>query len=1062
MRCHACSAENPDGDSFCESCGARLGIACLQCGYRNSPSARFCGSCGNALGIPEAELKFATVVFADVVASTALIGGLDPEQARERLQPTVAVMSAAVKRFDGTVVRTLGDGIMAFFGAPRAQEGHALLACEAALAMHAELSDDGKGPAIRVGLHSGRVVSSVAESNPATIAQAHGLAIHLASRIQDEAEPGGTYLTEDCYRLVRPYCDLRPLGPRVLKGFPEPVEIYSLLGLKPSVAGQQFRRHNLTKIRGRIAELDMLRRAFHRAEGGDSIVIGILGSPGSGKSRLCYEFTEWCRARLIPVLETRAQPYGHATPLQSALDVVRLLFGISANDDTESSRATIARQLSALAATFSADLPVLYDFLGIAKDDGPPLRLDPKARRARLFDTVRHLIRQRGAVSSVIIVEDLHWLDEASEEFVATMVDAVIGTRAMLVVNSRPGYAATWMGWPGYEEISLAELSLDDTGALVTELVGSHPGLHEIRQRIIQRSAGNPFFIEELVRSLEENGAVVGEFGNYRLGTSIADGALPATVEAVIGARIDRLGESEKTVLQMGAIIGKEFPLPVLREVADPLGFKIDPILARLCEAELLQEQATIDYRQFVFRHPLIQEVAYATQLKTRRSALHAAVAKAMEGFYRDRLNEFAGLLAYHYEAAGLLAEAANYAARAAMWVGSTNPAQGIKHWEQVRVILQLQPRSKESDSLRIMANGQIAWLGWREGMAADAAKALLDEGLNWARETDDSMIPMLLFVDGRITVASGGSADTYVERVQEALSLVKKPNKVESAATLSVATLNCALSQAFGWAGLLREALAASDAALQDISSVQQFDHQFLGYNVDHWIMSLRARILVRLGRFDEGQKCLDRLLEVEDTLLDPTVRFIPHLGYVDLASCRGDPRLAEEHAERIAEIADKCGLPYIRLYAFACAGTAKSLAKDFVGAERDFVEGLQFVRKATASMGFEPEILASLADCYLRMGRPFRAATVAAESIEVAQQRSTRLAECRAAIIRAAALISAHGSERLAEAIDLFRHAAELIRITGASIYEPLLKQERARASIDDRPLSSCERQA
>jgi class 3 adenylate cyclase len=639
---------------------ARQGTACLQCGYGNSPTARFCGSCGSALGITEAELKYATVMFADIVGSTALITGLEPEQAKERLQPMVAAMCAAVKRFDGTVVRTLGDGIMAFFGAPRAQEGHALLACEAALAMHAELPSPKEGPAIRIGLHSGRLVSSVPGSDFAEVQEAHGLAIHLASRLQGEAEPGGTCLTDNCFRLVEAYCDVRPLGSRVLKGFPEPIEIYSLLGLKPSVASRQFRRNNLTRFHGRRRELDMLQHALRGAKTGDSKIIGISGSPGSGKSRLCYEFAEWCRGQLIPVLETRAQPYGHATPLQPVLDILRLLFGVSANDDGSNSRFAIAQQLSALAETFEADLPLLYDFLGIAEDDHPPSRLDPKARRARLFDVVRHMIRQRGKATSVMIVEDLHWLDEASEDFVATIADAVVGTRGILVVNYRPGYAATWMKWPHFGEISLSELSADETGALITELIGSHPELNEIRRRVILRSSGNPFFAEELVRSLEENCEVVGEIGDYRLGTTIAEGVLPATVEAVIGARIDRLAESEKTVLQIAAIIGKEFPWPVLQEVADPLGFKIDPILTRLCEAELLQEQAMIDCRQFAFRHPLIQEVAYTTQLKARRSAIHASVAAALEGFYRERLNEFAGLLAYHYEAAGRLTDAAN------------------------------------------------------------------------------------------------------------------------------------------------------------------------------------------------------------------------------------------------------------------------------------------------------------------------------------------------------------------------------------------------------------------
>jgi adenylate cyclase len=378
------------------------------------------------------------------------------------------------------------------------------------------------------------------------------------------------------------------------------------------------------------------------------------------------------------------------------------------------------------------------------------------------------------------------------------------------------------------------------------------------------------------------------------------------------------------------------------------------------------------------------------------------------------------------------------------MWVGSTNPSEAIKHWQKVRVLLQNQPRSPANDSQRIMANGQIAWLGWREGMTAEAARALLREGLGWARETDDSMIPMLLFVDGRITVASGGPADLYVERVEEALSLLRNHGNIGR-----VATLNCALSQAYGWAGLLKQALDASDAAMQDMAAVDKFDHQFLGYNVEHWVLTLRSRILVRLGRLAEGEQYLRRLLEIERELGDPTVQFIPHLGYVDLAWCRGDAALAAEHAHRISQIADRTGIPYLRVYGFACSGIAKMLAKDFTGALQDFTAGLQFQRQAKASMGFEPEILASLADCYMQLEQPEPAAAIATEAIEIAQQRSTRLPECRASITLAAALIAKQGSARQTEADDLLRKAERLVEVTGARIYEPLLLKERARVA-------------
>jgi tetratricopeptide (TPR) repeat protein len=744
-------------------------------------------------------------------------------------------------------------------------------------------------------------------------------------------------------------------------------------------------------------------------------------------------------------LEARAQIYGHATPLQPVLEFFRLLFQISPGDDSDLARRRITERVLAIAPTFEADLPVIFEFLGVASSESPPSLLQPKARRARLLDIVRHIVRQVGGETSVIIVEDLHWLDEASEDFVLTVVDAVAGTRASLILNYRPSYSAPWMTSSNFHEISLSELGPGETSGLVEELLGTRPELRNIRQQVAARSGGNPFFAEELVRSLVENGVLLGYAGVYSQGRRNGENSLPATVEAVIGARIDRLGESEKTVLQIGAIIGKEFPLVVLQQVIGRVAANVESVLSRLCEIEMLQDQTIADTRQYAFRHPLIQEVAYMTQLKARRSALHASVARAMKSYYWDRLDEFAGLIAHHHEAAGQLSDAANFSARAAKWVGSTAPAQAIKHWQKVRRLMQDQQRSHADDALRIMASSQIAWLGWREGMTAEEATPYLEEALRWARETDDTMVSMLLFVDGRITVASGGSADTYVDRVKEALSLVKKGHHAGR-----FATLNCALSQAYGWAGLMNEALIANDAAMEGVSDVEHFDHQFLGYRVDHWAVSLRGRILVRLGRFGEAEACFQDMLRIEDRLFDPTLQFIPHLGYVDLAWCRGDADLAKKHAARVAEIADKSGTAYLRVYAFACSGTAKGLAGDYPGAAQDFAEGLAFVETARASLGYEPELFASLADCHLQMSQPDLAVLAAKKAIDAARQRNTRLAECRASIICAAALVAEHGTIARSEAEELLKRAEALIERTGAVIYQPFLQRNRASALV------------
>ncbi len=1082
MRCRTCSLENPAANRFCENCGAQMPLMCRECGHTVSATAHFCGHCGTPLDaaaaavppapapIPPAwgELKQATVLFADIVSSTELIAHLDPEQAMERLRPAVDAMCEAVQRFDGTIIRTLGDGILAMFGAPQAQEGHALLACEAALAIQAALSRKAGGDnlMVRVGLHTGEVVADAPMADLTRERGVHGLTIHLASRVQTLAEPGTVYLSGDCQRLVHSHCDTAPLGTHALRGVPEPVPIYRLIGLKPIAASQAFRGLALTSFRGRAQEMAILQRALPDSgdlpdDTGEARVIGIAGPPGTGKSRLCHEFAEHCRGRGVPVFEARAQIYGHATPLQPVRELLRsLFFRTNPIGGALTTRGRILERLEWIGLEFTEDLGLVCEFLGVPLGDHPPSPLQPRARRARLLEITGRMVRHSGAATSVIVIEDLHWLDDASEEFVASLVNVVAGTRAMLVVNYRPSYTAAWMQDPGFQQIALGDLGASDTEALVGQLIGSRPELSAIRQRIAERSGGNPFFAEELIRSLAENGSLFGRPGDYRLGMSVGGPALPATVQAVIGARIDRLDETDKQVLQTGAIMGKEFPLGVLQKISQTPPLVTEGALDRLCEAGLLrpqeqsqpQSQPGSRERGYEFRHPLIQEVAYNTQLRARRATLHAAVASALEDYYRDRLDEFAGLLAYHYESAGRFLGAAHYGARAASWVGRTSSAQAVRQWHKVRQLLRDQPRSRESDPLRIMASGQIAFLGWREGMASEEAQPFIQEALGWARETDDSMIPLLLFAEARILGAAGGPADAYVERVRHALAMLSSTRGAGH-----TVILNASLSQALGWAGLWREALAANDSAMAGMTHVDSAHHEFLGFSVAHWVLSLRGRILSRLGRMEEAQRCLDEMLAIDPKLIDPTVQFIAHLGYVDMAWYRGDARLARLHADHVGEIARRHGSPYLRVYAYACAGIWKSLARDFAGAEQDLRAGLAVMHEGWVALNYEGEMLAILADCHYQAAQYDLAIETARRTVDLARQRNARLPESRALIIHALAMAGRSGPSASEEAGILLGQAEELIRLTGADIYAPLLTRARMMLSegvIDPHP--------
>lgn len=1063
MQCLSCRTDNPSENRYCVHCGGLLGTACARCGHDNSPNARFCGNCGSSLDLRSSgaaaphvgaavnERKQTTVLFGDIVESTRLIASLDAEEAIDRVQPVVAIMVEAAERFEGTVVHTLGDGVMVVFGAPRAQEGHALLACQAALSMREAISRVENAPAIRIGLHSGEVIAGSDHLQPSGELDPQGLTIHLANRMQQLAEPGSICLTSDCYRLVRPYCDARSLGAQPIKGLAQPVEVYQLLGFKPAVASEQFRGTTLTVFRGRTDEMTMLQQAFARTEQGDARVIGLSAGPGTGKSRLCYEFAEWCRRRNVPVLEGRALIYGHATPFHPVLEILRSFFRISPSTDNAAARLRIARRLRALEPALERDLPLLCDFLGVADAAHPVPRLDPRARQAKLLDMVHRIVRRAGRSTSVLVIEDLHWLDEASEAFIDTIVDAIDGTRTMALVNFRPSYAASWMRRPYYEELSLAELKSTDIRALVDGLLGDDPQLSEVREHVADRSGGNPFFAEELIRSLADSRVLVGDPGSYRLGPTRYEANLPATVQAVISARIDRLDERDKVILQIGATIGKEFPQPILQQVARMPTEDLEGSLRRLCHADLIQETSGIEGRGFAFRHLLIRESAYSMQLKTRRAALHASAAKAIEEFYSRQPDEFAGLIAHHCEAAGQFGQAVGYLQRAALWVGKTNPAEALKHWKKVRWLMRDQPRSEANDRLRALACGQILSCGWREGMTADEAKPLAEEAVGWARDVGDTLHETLVLgAYGRI-IAASGAADGYASVVKEALL------RVPDEAAGRKATLNAMLAQALAFAGLLNESLAANTAALDGLVNRTEFHaqvlpglnvNQVLGFDVEHWIKCLRSRILVLLGRFTEAEEWLARVLAVEASRVDPVVQFLPHLASVDLAWCRGDPDAAERHAREVLAFADQSAIPYLRSCAFVCTGSAKITAGDFGRALRVLTDGLSFARRAKAGLEYEARMLADLADAHYRSGDSPRAAAVAKEAIDVARRRTARLAECHASIVRAAALIDETAGQHI-EVAELFERAEQLIAVSGGKIFEPMLMRERSRLS-------------
>jgi tetratricopeptide (TPR) repeat protein len=598
---------------------------------------------------------------------------------------------------------------------------------------------------------------------------------------------------------------------------------------------------------------------------------------------------------------------------------------------------------------------------------------------------------------------------------------------------------------PHYRQIAMPPLSADQAELLLRQQCGDDPSLTILKRNIIERAQGNPFFLEELVKAIADRGDFEGARGAYRLKGRVDAIPLPPTVQAVIAARIDRLDDMAKQVLETASVIGRVVSLSVLQRVtAIPHGELSDAIW-QLRKADLLYDFPPFDQGLLAFRHPLIQEVAYATQLRSRLMRSHAAVAKAIEQFDWGKLDEFAGLLAFHYEAAGQTLDAITHLERAARWIGRTNSAEGLKSWKKVRALLQDQPRSEQNDRRRVFASNQILSFGWREGMSADEAKPYAEESLEHAPNE-----PFLLAQYGRILAASG-AADDYVRVIQDALKLTPSVGDVGR-----FATFQAVLSQALFMAGRLNEALEAGAVALLAIAEQGGFEssvilgglnaNQLVGFDVEHWMKCFRTRILVRLGRFDEARERLADVLQNPPENAAPVVQFIAYQSFVEMAWGMGDPDMARRHAAKVAELAEQSAMPYLRVRAMACAGLAKATAGEFEAGARDLRTAIDFGRGAKAGIEYEGRMLADFADVLHRAGDLDTALEVAKEADAVARRRTDRVAECHAALVQGTILADAGGSDD-AEAQRQLARADQLLRISGAAFFEPQLSRLRLR---------------
>ena len=894
LTCPSCGEPNPDAAKFCGECGSALvtAVACKECGTENPPGQRFCNECGTRLTPAPAdappdprrytpahlarkiaasrealagERKQVTVLFADVQESMNLSESVDAEVWRGVMERCFQTICDGVHRFEGTVDKFTGDGAMALFGAPIAHEDHARRACYAALALRDSLDalgrevrrEHGLNFSVRMGLNSGEVVVGAVGEDLDMDYTAIGHTVGLAARMEALAEPGKPYLTRSTAALVEGWFELEEIGELRVKGVREPVRSYALAG--PGRARTRLdiaAARGLSRFVGRDDEMRALEVALAGLDEGDGgQVVGVVADAGLGKSRLCREFADRCRARGIEVTVGTGLAHGRRIPLLPVIEMMRGYFGVAEDDDGRTARDKIAGRLLLLDEAFREQLPVLFDFLGVPDPEGPPIQGAPEARQRALFAAVTRLVQARaGAGPGVVIVEDLHWLDPGSEAFLRNLVESLPGARTLVVANFRPEYQADWMQKSYYRRLPLVPLGREAIESLVKSLTGDHPSLDGVAEVISERTGGNPFFIEEVVMSLAERGTLTGRPGAYTLAGSIDEIEIPATVHALLDARIDRLGETEKAVLQSAAVVGREFTEPVLRAIAGLPEDELADALDALCRSELLFERALYPVAEYAFKHPLIEEVTYRSQLAGRRARLHAAAARALEELHGDRVDELASLISTHWERAGEQLKAAQFGARAAGWAGQTHPADAIRNWRRVRKLLR-GDESEDAKGLRIAACLWTLQFGWRLGLDDDEIREVfaevteLGEGNAWV-----------------MAVAYGGHAISRgnVGAVNEALAESTEARRI--AETLGSNELAASVGSGY-WlsiAGRNREALQDIEDAHEMVGDDYQAGRETIGFSVAIWCTFFRGLLLAELGSLTAAREYLERGLQL------------------------------------------------------------------------------------------------------------------------------------------------------------------------------------------------------
>jgi len=742
MKCPKCQHENPDDAKFCIECASPMEFHCPNCGAITPVTGKFCKECAYDLRKPqeappidfnqpqsytpkfladkilttrssiEGERKLVTVLFADVAKYTSMSEKLDPEEVHQIMDGCFQILMDEIHKYEGTINQFTGDGVMALFGAPVAHEDHAQRACYAALSVQRAMEDYadkvrkdfGVEFKMRIGLNSGHVIVGSIGDDLRMDYTAVGDTTNLASRMETMAKPGSILATGNIYRLARDFFEFEPLGEVKAKGkagFQEAYELKNATEVESRIEAAAVR--GLTKFVGRKREIGILREAFNKTQSGSGQVVGIVGEAGVGKSRLLLELRNILPKGKYIYLEGRCLHYGGSMPYLPILDILRSYFEIREGDREFLVKKKLKEKIIQLDERLKSVLPSFQDIFSLKIDDGAYLQLGPEQKKVRTFEAIRDLlVRQSEDKTIVLAVDDLHWVDKTSEEFLDYLIGWLANTHILLILLYRPEYTHQWGSKSYYSKIGVDQLSAITSTELVQAILRDGEVMPELRELVLDRAGGNPLFVEELTHSLVENGSIQRKNRQYVLTRKASEIEVPDTIQGIIAARLDRIEESLKRVMQVASVIGREFAFRVLQSIMEREA-ELKSSLLNLQGLEFISEKRLFPELEYIFKHALTQEVAYNSLLQKRRKEIHAKIGNAIESLYPERLEEYYELLAYHYGRSDNKDKALEYLDLANQKAAKLNAMEDARsYFDEAMKLLDKQPDTEVNRQRRI------------------------------------------------------------------------------------------------------------------------------------------------------------------------------------------------------------------------------------------------------------------------------------------------------------------------------------------------------------------------